>query len=75
MPSQTQILLLIHLGLVYAAFYLLLSFVLGHHGVVFRAILAAVLACPTFISREWTLFILSLQEQIVRETYRILDEY
>ena len=74
MPSQTQLPRLIHFGLVYAAFYLLLSFVLGHYGVVFRAILAAVLACPTFLPREWIFLVFALQGQIVRETYRILDE-
>lgn len=74
MPSQTQLPRLIHFGLVYAAFYLVLSFVLGQYGVVFRAILAVVLACPTFVPREWIFFIFALQEEIARETYCILDE-
>ncbi|GAB7322625.1 hypothetical protein MBLNU13_g03534t1 [Cladosporium sp. NU13] len=64
MPSPNPLPLLIHFGLVHAAFYLLLSFVLGHYGVVFRAILAAVLACPTFVPREWIFFIFALQDQI-----------
>lgn len=75
MPSQTKLPLLIHFGLACAAFYLLLTVFPGHYSVFSRALLAVFLACPTFIPREWILFILSLQEQIVRETYRILDEY
>lgn len=75
MPSQYRLPLVIHTGLVYAAFYLLLKVGLGHYSVVFRALLSAFLTCPSIFSREWIFFILTLQDQIVRETYRILDEY
>lgn len=75
MPAQNQPMFLIHFGLACAAFYLLLTVFLAHYSVDSRTLLAVFLACPTFIPREWILFILSLQEQIVRETYRILDEY
>jgi hypothetical protein len=64
-----------HIGLVYAAFYLLLKAILGDHGVVFRALLSSLFTCPAFIPREWIFFIFALQERIVREIFRILDEF
>lgn len=75
MPSQYQLPLVIHIGLVYAAFYLLLKVGLGHYSVVSRALLSAFLTCPTIFPREWIFFIFALQDQIVRETLRILDKY
>jgi hypothetical protein len=67
--------LALHLAFIYATFYLVLHVFLGHYGVVPRALLAALLVGAPFIPVDWVIFVFELRDRMLREAFRILDEY
>jgi hypothetical protein len=67
--------LALHLAFIYATFYLVLHVFLGHYGVVPRALLAALLVGTPFIPVDWVIFVFELRDRMLREAFRILDEY
>jgi hypothetical protein len=65
----------LHLAFIYATFYFVLHVFLGHYGVMPRALLAALLVGTPFIPVEWVIFVFELRDRMLREAFRILDEY